>query len=60
MSGNVDHADDYTYDLAHEVKTMKVPSQRKAAPFKGVRGVPFEPDQDADFGYDQAHEADKG
>jgi hypothetical protein len=55
MSNDVDHGD-YSYDLAHEMRSVVVPAPRRPAAVN-TRGVPFERDNDGDFGYDQAHEA---
>lgn len=57
MSNDVDLSGDYSYDLAHEVKSMRVPAPRKPSAFPTFVGVPFDQDPDAgDYGYDQAHE----
>ena len=56
MSNDVDQAGDYSYDLAHEARTAKVPAQRRLSSGEGLRGMPFERDDDGNYGYDQAHE----
>ncbi|MGI5132684.1 hypothetical protein ACQEVB_38185 [Pseudonocardia sp. CA-107938] len=55
MSNDVDQAGDYSYDLAQEARTASVPTQRRTSSVEGLRGMPFERDDDGDYGYDQAH-----
>jgi hypothetical protein len=55
MSNDVDQSSDYSYDLAHEMRSIVVPPQRKPAAIS-LRGIPFEHDNEGDYGYDQAHE----
>jgi hypothetical protein len=57
VSSDQDYSGDYGYDLVHEAAAIRIPVQRtRSTPILGVRGVPFDFDPDADFGYDQAHE----
>lgn len=55
----VEHSHDYTYDMAHEMKTVAaMPQQRRGSSRPAVRGLAARDlDPDTDFGHDQAHEA---
>lgn len=50
-----DDAGDYGYDLAHEMKTVQLPSPRRVMPASFGK-IGRELDPSSDFGYDQAHE----
>ena len=57
MAGIEDQTDDYGYDLAHEVKTyLATPPSGQPRITPDTTGMHREPDPDADFGYDAAHE----
>lgn len=55
MVVNDDAQNDYGYDLAHEMKTVQIPSPRRKLPVSFGR-IGRELDPSSDFGYDQAHE----
>jgi len=57
MSGNEDQSDDYGYDLAHEVKAyLAMPPSGRPVVKPSTTGMHRDPDPNADFGYDEAHE----
>jgi hypothetical protein len=56
MSGHEDQSGDYGYDLAHEVKSYLATPAHHPATTPTSAGMHRDPDPDADFGYDEAHE----
>jgi hypothetical protein len=56
MSGNEDQSD-YGYDLAHEVKAyLATPPSGRPVVRPSTTDTHRDPDPNADFGYDEAHE----
>ena len=53
-----EHGHDYTYDMAHEMKTVaRLPEQRRGSSRPLATGTTArELDPDTDFGHDCAHE----
>jgi hypothetical protein len=53
-----EHGHDYTYDMAHEMKTIaRLPQQRRGSSRPlGTGAAPRELDPDTDLGHDCAHE----
>lgn len=57
MSGTEDQSDDYGYDLAHEVKTyLATPPTGHPLITPSVAPQHRDPDPDAGYGYDEAHD----
>ena len=57
MSDTEDQSDDYGYDLAHEVKTyLATPPTGHPVIKPSAAGLHREPDPDAGYGYDEAHD----
>jgi hypothetical protein len=57
MSADSEYSGDYAYDLAHEMKSLVLPTgRRKQRPGTAFPSPKREIDPDHDLGYDHAHE----